>query len=262
MSEYEYRRSQIASIVQETPTIRTFKSRMKVDFEPGQFVMVWLPEIDEKPFSIAAGDPLSITVKKVGRFTGELFDLEVGDYIWLRGPYGRGFPLTNFSGKKICLVGGGIGSVPLIALGECLKKNIESIYIGATTRKEILFRDRFENIGPLKISTDDGTEGFEGTIAELLTNEELLQKAIYCVCGNERMMISVIDVVQGKGIPEENIFLSVERYFKCGIGACGYCCLDDLIVCTDGPVFSYPQLRHSQEFGKFRRDKTGTLTEI
>jgi len=151
--------ARILEIVPETPTVRTLRFDHSLDPVPGQYLMVWVRGVDEVPMSISYRD--GITVQLVGEATREIFDLEVGESLGLRGPLGNGFTL---SGEKILLIGGGVGAAPLALLGEAAaEEGVEvSTLLGFRCCDEILFRERFERIGELVMTTDDGSQGICG----------------------------------------------------------------------------------------------------
>ena len=127
--------------------------------------------------------------------------------------------------------------------------------VGARTAAELLFVERANSAGEVHIATDDGSRGFAGfapALAEKLVDREKFDQIL--TCGPERMMKAVVDLAKKRGIPVQ---ASVERYMKCGIGICDACSLDDQLVCLDGPIFTAEQLERFEEFGKFRRDKSG-----
>jgi len=250
---------EIEKIIDEAKDFKTFIFRHKLNSEPGQFIMLWLPSVDEKPFSISFQDSerFGVTVFKVGKFTSELFKLKQGDKVGIRGPYGHGFSLK---GENIVLVGGGCGGAPMGFLADELKnknKNLTFI-IGARCKDSLLFLDRLKtaNIKTL-IATDDGSCGTKGFTTKIL--EEVLEKEdidMVYTCGPEIMMKFVVDICDKHDVDCE---LSLERFMKCGIGLCGQCCMDNTgaIVCKDGPVFSKQEVKEFFEFGKYHRKKSG-----
>ncbi|MFQ5815014.1 MAG: dihydroorotate dehydrogenase electron transfer subunit [Candidatus Hydrothermarchaeaceae archaeon] len=248
--------AKIKDVKAETNSHKTFILDAKVDAIPGQFVMVWIPGLDEKPFSLSyvKGD-MGVTVLKLGPFTTEMHTLNEGDMLGVRGPFGRGFKI---SGDKILIVGGGCGVAPLAPLAEiaCNRGKDVTAILGARTASEVLFSERIRKAGArVIITTDDGTAGLKGYTVDAL--KDLLKEEDFdqcCTCGPEVMMARVVEQTHGK-IPTQ---ASLERYFKCGIGICGQCVLDEagLRVCKEGPVFRYKELIDG-EFGKYRRDASG-----
>jgi len=244
-----YRVVKIEKIVEETPTIKTFFFRDDASAIPGQFYMVWLPGIDEFPMSISYIKELkAFTVKKVGEGTRCMHKLKVGDKLWIRGPYGRGFKITD---KKALFVGGGSGMATLAPLIDELPGDV---VIAARTEKELLFHKRFRG-RKIYLATDDGSKGFKGLAHELV--EKLLEKEKYEIiytCGPEIMIIKLVDIAVKRGI---DIQASLERLMKCGIGICDSCSINGFRVCVDGPVFMKEELIQMNDLGKFKRDKSG-----
>lgn len=250
---------EIEKIVEEAKDFKTFIFRRNLGAAPGQFVMMWLPSVDEKPFSISFQDSsrFGITVAKVGKFTEELFKLKQGDKVGIRGPYGKGFTLK---GSKVVLVGGGCGTAPLGLLADEFKKRNADVHfiIGARSKEYILFKDRMKQTGiKTYFATDDGSFGFKGYTTNIL--EKFLSKnkvdMVY-TCGPEIMMKFVIGICDKFNVPCE---VSLERFFKCGIGLCGQCCMDNsgAMICKDGPVFPSSAVKNLLEFGKYKRKKSG-----
>lgn len=223
---------------------------------PGQFVMVWLPGFeDEKPFSLAGNKPLVISVGARGPFSKAFCNLKAGSKVWIRGPYGRGFELK---GKKILLVGGGYGFAPLRYLAaQAKKRGITATAICGARSKSLLMKPA---ACKTIFTTDDGSEGLKGNV--LVAMQQLLQKQKFdlaCTCGPEKMMGAVARLAAKHGAPCQ---LLTERYMKCGIGICGHCCMGDKIVCFDGPMFYFDELKGNTEFEKIWRGKTGKAVRL
>jgi dihydroorotate dehydrogenase electron transfer subunit len=252
----------IVDVRDETRTIRTFVLDADLqDAEPGQFVMLWLPGIDEKPFAIAQPTPLTVTVARVGPFSTALHRREVGDRVGWRGPYGSGYCLHQ--NRPALLVAGGYGVGPLYFLAtRAVEEEIStSVAVGARTALDLPYVERFRELGvDLAICTDDGSAGQRGyvtdAVSRILANHPEL--AIYA-CGPERMLVALHRLCLEHGVPGQ---FSLERYMKCGFGICGQCALDDLLVCQDGPVFTAEQLKGVQDFGRAHRSATGRALPI
>lgn len=226
--------------VEETPSITTLKLDAKVNAVPGQFIMVWIPEVNEKPFSLSSIPEAGITIAKIGKFTEKLANLNVGDKIGFRGPYGKGFDLKNSGGKKILAVGGGVGAAPLIPLLDSNKDSSMVFAVGAKTRDELLFVDRIKKSAEIFVSTDDGSCGFKGFVTDVV--DELIAKEkfdLVLACGRKKMLEKIFISAKKAGIQMQ---FSMESYMKCGIGVCGTCSLNGLRVCVDGPVFDEKKL--------------------
>jgi dihydroorotate dehydrogenase electron transfer subunit len=245
---------EIQSIVEETSTVRTFVISREFTFRPGQFVMVWVPGVDEIPMALSSG--CSITVQKVGDATSALFCTQPGDLLGFRGPFGNGFPDTG----KILAIAGGVGAAPLRPL--VMARNVECLLLGARTKDELLFAEELSGKTQLLTATDDGSRGHHGPVTGLLSGVSLAGYDRICVCGPERMMYAVLKQLEREGIAERGYF-SLHRYMKCGIGLCGSCCIDPagFRVCKDGPVFQGNELLDT-EFGHYCRDACGRKQEI
>jgi dihydroorotate dehydrogenase electron transfer subunit len=239
----------ISEVVRETPSVSTLWFDHRFSFNPGQFVMVWVPGVDEIPMALSS--PSSITVQKVGDATTSLLYLKKGDSIGIRGPFGNGFALKD----ETLAIAGGVGAAPLLPLA--MTGVISTFILGARTADELLFRKRLEEVTDLEIMTDDGSAGKSGFAVQGMDGLSLDRYSQVCVCGPEKMMSAVLHRLQDEGLPERGKF-SLHRYMKCGCGVCGSCCIDPsgLCVCRDGPVFSGDQLTGS-EFGHYSRDASG-----
>lgn len=244
----------ITEIVKETPTITTLKTDIELDAIPGQFVMVWIRGLDEIPMALSI--PGGITVQRVGDATEALSNMNVGDSIGIRGPFGNGFELK---GQKILVVAGGVGCAPLLPLArQAWSRGLEvNTLIGAKTSEELLFETQFSTYGSVGVATDDGSRGYQGFITGLMKQFDISGSDQIYVCGPESMMKGVMDILREQGLEGKSQF-SLHRYFKCGIGICGACTIDPwgLRVCRDGPVFSGNILVNS-ELGKYHRDASG-----
>jgi dihydroorotate dehydrogenase electron transfer subunit len=254
----------ITEIIDETPTIKTFMFKDNIGPEPtaGQFVMVWVPGVDEVPMSVSyTGETKGITVASVGNTTEHMHQLKVGSKLGIRGPYGNGFDLSSAS--KILAIAGGCGSAPI---GPALDQAAASgkgitLLLGARTRSELLFRDRAQALGiPVEVTTDDGSEGFHGFATQRM--EQLVKDQHYdliITCGPEVMMKKAVDIALNARIPVQ---ASLERYMKCGIGICDACAVNGFQVCRDGPVFNGEQLAKLDEFGSRQRDACGRTINV
>lgn len=245
----EFEAVTLVEVVEETPSVSTLVFDEPFAFEPGQFVMVWVPGVDEVPMALSS--PTSISVQRVGEATAALCALAPGDRIGVRGPYGRGFPAC----ENVLAVAGGIGAAPLLPLAEAGRA--ATFLLGARTAVELPFRDRLGTATELLLATDDGSAGHHGYVADLLGRVDVLSFDAVCVCGPEPMMVAVLDRLAAAGALERSFF-SLHRYMKCGVGVCGSCAIDPegLCVCRDGPVFSGPVVVAS-ELGRHARDACG-----
>lgn len=250
---------EIEKIEQETPTVKSIFFDWDKDFEPGQFVMIWIPDLDEVPMAIARKELDFITVKKRGEATEALHEMKPGDKIGVRGPMGNSYSLEK---EPILIVTGGCGGASLIQAVYKAEKEQKRVIscLGAQNEEELLFRDQLSEKTELKIATDDGSAGEKGFVteiaAEVIDDEEI---GTVITCGPETMMEKLVDMSVERGI---NVQASLERYMKCGIGICDSCSIDGKQVCIDGPIFHGEELKEMEEFGKFERTKDGRLEKI
>jgi len=255
----------IQEIKTESPTVKTFTFQDKLcgKAEPGQFVMVWIPGIDEIPISLSTITPnglASITVAQVGEATKALHQGKRGEVLGIRGPYGKGFTLTS---GNIMIAGGGTGLVPLMPLTEKLVKPATKLtfLLGAKTKDELLFLDRINQTlsktnAEIVATTEDGSYGLKGIVTNQAEQRLVKEKfdMIYA-CGPEQMMHKMFLLAERYHLPFQ---ASLERIMRCAIGLCGSCVIGKLRVCKDGPVLTSEQLRTiKEEFGKFKRDFQG-----
>jgi len=250
----------IESIKEYSPDIKSFiirNERIAQSYKPGMFVFLWLPDFDFLPMSVSniKGSLIEITVQKIGDGTTKLFELNVGDKIGIRGPFGNSWNYED--ANNILIVGGGMGIAALTSLIEPLKKNKKNvtITIGAKDEASLIFADRLIDLIPNTMcSTDDGSVGKKCYVTE--TIDEILTKNnvdLIITCGPEIMMKKVLEIADSKEI---EIQASLERKMKCGVGLCGSCCLgekNDVPVCKDGPIFSSEQLKKFPQFGTYTK---------
>lgn len=252
----------ITQIIDETPTIKSFLFEDDMAATGGQFVMVWVPGVDEVPMSVSyMGGAKGITVAKVGPTTTRLHELTAGAKLGIRGPYGRGFDLDRSS--RILAVAGGCGSAPIGPVLESVAGSNKHLLfvIGARTADELLFKKRALDLGlELNISTDDGSEGHHGFVTERVSQLILDNNFdLIIACGPEPMLAKLVTLSRENQIPLQ---ASLERYMKCGIGICDACAIDGYQVCRDGPVFAGEVLEKLTELGKTRRDPSGRLIDV
>ncbi len=233
--------------------------------QPGQFVQVSLFGAGEAPISITSSptkkDSFELCVREVGMLTKLLHKLNVGSTIGIRGPFGSGFDVESYKGKDIMIIGGGIGIVPLRSLINYIIDNRKDygrliILYGAKNPDELLYPDELKhwekrNDIEYHVTVDQGTpkwNGNTGVITTLIPGLDLdLQNTITAVVGPPIMYKFVLMSLKTKRIPDENIYLSLERRMKCGVGKCGHCQINHSYVCQNGPVYHYLELKNLQE---------------
>ncbi|HOJ37643.1 MAG TPA: dihydroorotate dehydrogenase electron transfer subunit [Ignavibacteriales bacterium] len=248
----------IKQIIDECDNVKSFIFDLSLKAKPGQFVMLTNYGVGEKPFSIASNfnNQLMITIKKFGNFTEELFKLNVGDILSIRGAYGTAFSLK---GNNVLLIGGGVGVPPLFFLAQSLKGKSNITFINAAKNKNELVLDRVikDYVDKYIIATDDGSAGIKGNAIEVAEN--LIKQnnfdMIYAA-GPEIMLVKGVEMCEKYNL---NYEFSFERYMKCGVGLCGQCVCEPsgLVLCVEGPVLKPEQIKEIKEFGKFKRIATG-----
>jgi dihydroorotate dehydrogenase electron transfer subunit len=246
----------ILDSILEADNIKTFVFKYDKKTMPGQFFMIWIPGIDEIPMSVShiENKHKGITFKKVGDATTSLFQLEQGEQLGIRGPYGHGF---DYVGNHLLFVGGGTGIAMIAPAIEYVRKKKQKVtcVLGAKTKTDLFFVNRIKETGStLFLATDDGSIGSQGYASDLaahiMETEDI--DAIY-TCGPEPMMKALY--AMRTDMPFQ---ASLERYMKCGVGICGTCCCGDgMRVCIEGPVFDRTTLQKIKDFGKWKRDASG-----
>jgi dihydroorotate dehydrogenase electron transfer subunit len=249
----------------ESPTVKTFSFRDThcAKAQPGQFLMLWIPGVDEIPLSILGVDEgglVSVAVKRVGQATRALHEAKAGDVLGVRGPFGNSFSMVK---GNVLMVAGGTGTAPLLFLANrLLPRMTRGVFVmGAKTQSELLFMNQLQQSFSrsqvqLVTSTEDGSCGVTGLCTEPV--EQILAKErfnIIYACGPEKMIRRVFELAEEH---RTNLEASLERLMRCAIGLCGSCTIGKYRVCADGPVFTSKQLREVKtEFGNSKRDLTG-----
>ncbi len=255
----------IVRVTAETEGVITIWSRFiepvvqeKYTFEPGQFNMLYVPGYGEAAISICS-EPrqcdglLGHTVRIVGNVTRGLARLSPGDVIGIRGPFGRGWPLSAPEGKDLVLVGGGTGLPslrPVIHHVICHRSRYQNVTVlyGARTPSSLLYAAEHSGWSEagiqVELTVDRGDAPWAGRVGVIPMAFYYLRveptRTFVMTCGPEIMMRFVIYEALARRIPPDQIFISLERNMRCGQGACGHCQLGPYFVCEDGPVFSYP----------------------
>lgn len=254
--------SEIKEVIKHTEIEYTFRMAFEGDVKPGQFFEVSLPKFGEAPISVSGiGEgTVDLTIRKVGKVTGEIFEKYEGDKLFMRGPYGNGFDLENYKGHEVVVVAGGTGLSPVRGIMQHFSSHPEdakgfTLITGFKSPDDMLFKadlKEWEKTMNLIVTVDQAPEGYTGHtglvtkyIPDLQIND--LNDVQVVVVGPPIMMKFTVQEFLKRGIKEENIWISQERKMCCGIGKCGHCKIDDTYICLDGPVFNYTK-------GKLLRD--------
>jgi len=268
-NEYLPQRMYVTALRDLGPEVRHFTLSPAGDlpfrYEPGQFVQASLFGAGEAPISITssrqAGDGLELAIRRAGKLTDALHRLKAGDEIFIRGPYGRSFDWREAAGKDILFMAGGIGLIPLRSLIRTLLSRREEfgriwLIFGAREPRDLVYRDeiceweRYDRFRAY-LTVDRGDENWKGRVG-IVTN--LLNEydgdpgeTFAYVCGPMVMIQHGCLALGERGFAAERVITTMEMHMKCGIGKCGHCNIGHFYCCTDGPVFSYRELKESGE---------------
>jgi NAD(P)H-flavin reductase len=257
----------IEEIKDEIEDVRTYyltfdKDELNESFriKSGQFIMCTIFGAGEFAVSLPPSpenDRFHISVRQVGKVTRALHQLEVGDKVGVRGPFGNGFPFEEIKGKNVIYVAGGIGLIPLRSSIVHVMQNREDfgriiLLYGSRSPGDLMYRynidewrrtEGFETF----ITIDKEAPGWDGEVGFV---NQLIEKAnipventVAFVCGPPVMFNSVIKELIDRGLSDDMIVSTLERHMKCGIGKCQHCAIGRTLVCTDGPVYTYRQIK-------------------
>lgn len=234
--------------------------------KPGQFVEVSLMGIGEAPISISSSPSRSngtfeLCVRRVGDLTNAMHQMQAGQSLGIRGPFGHGFAIDRMRGKDMLFAAGGLGLAPLRSLINQVLDERGSfgrviILYGTKHPSEILFNEELQEWAErddieFHMTVDRADEDWSGNVGVITTLFPKVsvnpRNTVAATCGPPIMYRFVLMEMLGKGIPETQIYLSLERRMKCGVGKCGHCQINDLYCCQDGPVFTYAQVKGLEE---------------
>jgi sulfhydrogenase subunit gamma (sulfur reductase) len=245
-----------------TRPVKSFKVQLAdndFSFRCGQCAMLSVLGKGESMISISSSplikDYIRFSILKMGRVTTALHDMNVGDIIGIRGPFGNSFPIDEWKGKNIIFIGGGIGLAPIWSvLSTVLQKHNDygnlSLFYGARTSDDLVFKEELKDLkGKMKVHLsvdveEPGWEEFVGFVAQNVSDKKPSPKnSISITCGPPIMIKTVINALKELGFKDEQIYTTVENKMKCGIGKCGRCNIGMHYVCKDGPVYSWAELK-------------------
>ncbi|MDD6873797.1 MAG: FAD/NAD(P)-binding protein [Clostridiales bacterium] len=256
----------VTDIRVDTPDIKTFRveaiggGRAVEHYLPGQCAMLSIPGVGEAMFSITSSPTLTeyqeFSIKKCGCLTSWLHQMEPGQQITIRGPYGNGFPVkTDLKGKNLLFIAGGVGLAPLHSVINYVLDNradfgtVDVLY-GSRSADDLLDLDEIQNSWMKKdinvhLTIDrpqDGWDGHVGFVPNYVTELGFDPDKNVLVCGPPIMIKFTLQALTGLGFKKEQVFTTMELRMKCGVGKCGRCNIGSKYVCKDGPVFRFDKL--------------------
>ena len=255
----------VKRVVRETHDTFTLYVEQDTDeqgksFKPGQFNMLYAFGVGEVPISIS-GNPSKRglyhhTIRNVGTVTRALANLEAGDTVGVRGPFGSAWPVATSRGSDIVIIAGGIGLAPLrpaiyALLAERDQFGEIVLLYGARTQEDLLFTREFEKWRgkygvQVRVTIDSAGRDWKGNVGVVTTLFPSIrfdaEHTVAMVCGPEVMMRFAVIELKNSGIEDENIYITMERNMKCAIGFCGHCQYGPAFICKDGPVFSFDRI--------------------
>jgi NAD(P)H-flavin reductase len=267
---YRPLRARLEEVIEESPLIKTFVliPEREFVFSTGQFIELSVDGVGEAPFTPSSSphvtDKLEVTVMKTGYVTNIMHQLKPGAVMGIRGPYGRGYPVSNFEGREVLILGGGCGLAPIRSLLfalEHMKDDLEKVILcyGSKTPTDCIYKplfsrlnsiDKFEAYRTVDMS-EEGWDGPVGVATTLLGKVKVkIENSVAVVCGPPIMMkFGTIRLLE-MGYRDDQIYLSMEKNMSCGLGKCGHCMMGEFFVCKDGPVFTYKEIKHNPEIWK------------
>lgn len=264
----------IEDIIDETPDTKTFRLRFENEefarsfkWEPGQFVELTVFGAGEAPIGFASS-PLEksffeLTIVNRGKVTGAMHLLPKGAKVGIRGPLGNCWPLEQIKGMDVLVISGGCGLAPLRPAILYILANRSDygefwLLYGARTPADRDFkydlaewakRDDFHVLETVDVG-DESWTGNVGVVTTLLPKVKITPaNAVALTCGPPIMIkFATIELLK-IGFSENRVVTSLERYMKCGVGKCGHCCINHVYICTEGPVFTYADMKKLPELG-------------
>ena len=251
----------VTDVRQDTPEVKTFRvvtpdGKKAFEHMPGQCAMLSIPGVGEAMFSITSSPTntefMEFSIKKCGCLTDWLHQMEVGQMITIRGPYGNPFPVdTELKGKNLIFIAGGIGLAPLRSvINYCRDKrseygNIDIVY-GSRSADDLVdyqeIIDEWEKTEGVNVHLtidreQEGWDGHVGFVPSYLKEIGFDTNKTALVCGPPIMIKFVLAGLEELGFSREQVYTTLELRMKCGVGKCGRCNIGSKYVCKDGPVF-------------------------
>ena len=247
--------ARVIHVTEHTPTERSLVLEYDAPRRPGTFLMVSVPGAGEVPISVSGFAPASveITVRNAGAVTSQIWGSRRGDTLYVRGPYGHGFPMEDFAGRRLLLIAGGSAVAPLKSIVEDYldtdrpRPEQVDIIVGFRSPRYVLFAHelkRWQKTFRVTTTVDNDEEyawmGSIGFVVDFIKDVPTVgDETRVVLIGPPLMMTNSIRELARHGVREEHVWVSLERHMKCGVGKCGHCRIREKCVCLDGPVFNY-----------------------
>ena len=257
----------VTEIRVDTPDIKTFRVEALeggkcFEHMPGQCAMLSIPGVGEAMFSITSSPTVKeyqeFSIKKCGCLTSWLHQMDVGQQITIRGPYGKPFPVDDeLQGKDLLFIAGGVGLAPLHSVINYVLDKRDSygkvdVVYGSRSKEDLLDLEEIQtrwmdpkNDIDVHLTIDRAQEGWDGHVAFVPTYVRELgfdPNKTVLVCGPPIMIKFVLQALTELGFEKTQIYTTMELRMKCGVGKCGRCNIGDKYVCKDGPVFRFDEL--------------------
>ncbi|MGQ9628883.1 MAG: FAD/NAD(P)-binding protein [bacterium] len=258
----------IQEVIDETPDVKTFKLTFDDErfgesftYEPGQFGEYSVIGVGEAPFTLASSPTrrgyIECSIKRLGKVTTAIHNLQRGDTIGFRGPYGNKFPYEDMRGKNLIFISGGIGAAALRSLFHYILdnrgdyKNIMFLH-GARSPADLVYKSEIEELKrrddiETVLTVDKGDGGWKGNVGFVPTILKEVhpspENAVAITCGPPIMIKFVVQALSEMGFADEQIVTTLEMKMKCGLGKCGRCNIGSTYVCKEGPVFTYKEIK-------------------
>lgn len=247
----------ILRVLKETQAEYTFRVEYEGETDHGQFFQLSIPKIGEAPISVSGKGEgyVEFTIRKIGRLTNGIFGLEEGDNLFMRGPYGKAFPVEDFKGKNLVVICGGTGMAPVKTILNYFLENraeVENVYLiaGFKDISSVLFTEDLEryaaSFNTVKTLDNSSAPGFEtGMVTAHIGKipfEDFDDYNVVIVGPPAMMHFAALECLKC-GAAEEKIWVSFERKMSCAVGKCGHCKINETYVCLEGPVFNYTKAK-------------------
>jgi sulfhydrogenase subunit gamma (sulfur reductase) len=243
----------------------------KFAFRQGQFMLLSLPGAGEAAFticssSLSARNYFEVCIRQVGFLTKKFMSLKKGDLLYVRGPYGNGWPsFDKLKNKDLILIGGGCGFVPIRGLVQEIidikysKEQKVQVLYGCASEQTLLFQDEYDDWlanelelfitleKQKKVYKYGQQKALKGMLTDLFIKKKILTSATAFLVGPPAMFSPVIKILKKMGFTDTDIYFSIERRMHCGVGVCQHCAVNNVYACQDGPVFNLDDLDNNPD---------------